>query len=154
MKALMLLLLVPVLSACSSFHQTPHIAYAGAIPLAQTAIFASWDARTATTNDSRVAAVDNRELSGFTEGNPYWVRVLPGKHVFRIRYTTNHQMTRNGPTYAWAILDLEVDNMQPRHVYVARYSENEGKVRVTAEDLGEAPDFSIAPDNQPYKAGF
>ena len=148
-----LLLLAMLLAGCSSMHEAPLVAYSTQVALADTAIFSSFDELSAATNDSHVLLVDEKKLSAYDDGNPYWVRVLPGDHKFRVRYAVNQRLG-DGSASAWAFLDIDVDDMKPRHVYVTRYAESDGRVRMHVEDLGELTSYSISPHKETFKTGF
>ncbi|WP_158527797.1 hypothetical protein [Pseudomonas sp. URMO17WK12:I1] len=113
------------------------------VPVANTAVFVSLDDRTTKINDSRIQSVNNKETSCFKVGCPYWVRVQPGRHIFNVLYTSNHHWNLNQMGHTYAHLSIEIQNMKPRHVYVARYREESNQVDFTVEDLGENPDFGI-----------
>jgi hypothetical protein len=142
MKKLLAFGIAVLLSGCA-FHRTPYVTYEGSPPLSGTAVFASFDEETVKSNDSRIQSVDGKGTPCSEVGCPYWVRVLPGKHVFSVHYTANHQFVFNGITFKSANLSIEVPDMKPSHVYVARYRQVEGRVDFTVEDLGEKPKFGI-----------
>lgn len=62
---------------------------------------------------------------------------------FSVRYAANFAWNLQSSGYKFADVDVEVKDMRPRHVYVARYTESAGKVQVTVEDLGENPNYGI-----------
>ena len=133
-------------SAClvgCAFHRTPWPAYEGSHAQAETAVFASFDQQSAKYVDARITLVDTTKTPSWEVGHPYWVRVKPGAHAFRIAYKTDYRLA--GPAINWreATIDVTVADMKPGHVYVARYRESWGGVAVQVEDLGERPDFGI-----------
>jgi hypothetical protein len=142
MKTLFTLLATVLLSGCA-FHRTPYVMHEGSPPLSSTAVFASFDESSVKFNDSRIRSADGKDTSCFEVGCPYWVRVLPGKHVFSVRYTANHQWSYMSSGFNYADLSIEVPDMKPGHVYVARYRETGDRVAVIVEDLGEKPKFGI-----------
>ena len=141
-KTLILVVCVLCLGGCA-FHQTPYIMHGENVPITNTAVFVSLDDKATKINDSRIQSVNNKETSCFKVGCPYWVRVQPGRHTFNILYTSNHHWNLNQSGYTYANLSIEIKNMKPRHVYVARYREENKQVKFTVEDLGENPDFGI-----------
>lgn len=142
MKRIAALVLMIMLSGCA-FHRTPFAMYEGSPPISETAVFASFDERSVKFNDSRIQAVDGRQTSCIEVGCPYWVRVLPGRHVFSVRYTANYHWNFQSSGFNFADLQIEVPEAKPRHVYVARYKEVGDRLMVVVEDLGEKPSFGI-----------
>jgi len=133
MKILFTLLLAASLTGCA-FHRTPYVMFEGSPPLSETAVFAAFDNKVTKFNDPRIRMVDGKDTSCAQAGCPFWVRVKPGKHVFDVRYSTNFRLSG----YNFADASLIVEDMKPRHVYVVRYVESGGGVRITVEDLGES----------------
>lgn len=132
-----LVFLAMLIGGCA-FHQTPYVMYEGDVPLANTAVFSSLDDRATPRNESRIHSVDGKPTSCVQAGCPYWVRVLPGAHQFLVRY-----LLPGIPVQRYANVPVQVPDMKPRHVYVARYQLSGNTVRVTFEDLGEDPDYGI-----------
>jgi hypothetical protein len=133
--------------------------YEGTRPLSETAIFASLDDKATKVSESRIRAVNAKETSCFEVGCPYWVRVAPGTHTFNVRYTANYQWNLRSSGYSYADIKIEVKDMKPRHVYVARYKELNDRVVVVVEDLGENPNYGITlglegANKQFYRAEF
>jgi hypothetical protein len=131
------------ISGCA-FHAAPFVAYEGSLPLAQTAVFSALDQRAQNFNDTRIRFVNGKETSCAQAGCPYWVRVPPGTQSFQIRYTAHFQWNLHSSGYKYADATIEVKDMKPRHVYVVRYEEHNGNVRMTVEDLGENPNYGIS----------
>jgi hypothetical protein len=141
MKKLLLILSLTV-TGCA-FHQQPYVMHAGNTPQSETAVFASLDDRSTKFNDSRILSVNGKKTPCAQVGCPYWVRVTPGSHTFKVRYTSNHHWNLHSSGYSVAELDVALDDMKPRHVYVLRYLERNDEVVAFAEDLGENPDYGI-----------
>ncbi|MBX3621877.1 MAG: hypothetical protein KF891_18045 [Rhizobacter sp.] len=138
MKKLASLVLAVPLVGCA-FHRAPYVMYDGSPPLQNTAVFASVDQETGTDVVATVTSVDGKPTSCAEAGCPLWVRVLPGKHTFAVRYTADIHMSG----YSYANLVFTLENMKPLHVYHARYIQTDGRVVARVEDLGERPNFGI-----------
>ena len=130
------------LGGCA-FHQSPYLTYSEKLNLNETAVFSSLDDKAVTFNESRIHLVDGTKTSCVQVGCPYWVRVKPGKHTFKVVYTSNHSWDLNSSGYSVSNLEITVDDMKPKHVYVMRFSEKEGKLSYFVEDLGENPEYGI-----------
>jgi hypothetical protein len=115
--------------------------YEGNVPLSGTAVFVSHDDKSTIFTDSRITSANGKQTSCIQAGCPYWVRVLPGRNSFVVHYTSSHSMSGHD----YADVTVEIPDMQPRHVYVARYRRPDDQgVRVEIQDLGENPAFGIA----------
>jgi hypothetical protein len=60
-----------------------------------------------------------------------------------VRYSTDFRLALPSINYRLANLEVEVKDMKPRHVYVARYRESGNGVAVYVEDLGENPEYGV-----------
>jgi hypothetical protein len=140
---LALLTTVLFMASGCAFHRTPYKMYEGDRPLAATAVFASHDDKATKHIEARITQVNGKETSCFEVGCPYWVRVLPGDHKFKIRYATNFSLSVGAVTHNFTNLEVDVSNMKAGHVYVARYAERQGRVSVHIEDLGSRPDYGL-----------
>lgn len=130
------------LTGCA-FHRTPYPMMDSARPPADTAVFSALDDKGIKFVDSRIPSVDGKETSCIEVGCPYWVRVAPGSHSFVVHYTSNFSWGFRTSGYSYAKLNIDIPDMQPRHVYVARYKEFKDRVEVRIEDLGENPSYGI-----------
>jgi len=117
--------------------------YQGNQPLSTTTVFSSLDNNQTKHVEARITHVNGKETSCFEVGCPYWVRVLPGANRFTIRYATNFSLGVGVITHNYAVIDVDVADMRPSHVYVARYSERGSRVSVQVEDLGGRPKYGI-----------
>jgi len=137
-----LLLVCFSLTACT-FHQTPYITYEENVDIAETAVFSALDETSTHYNDTRVFGVDGVQPSCAQVGCPYWVRVIPGKHVFHVRYTSDPHWNYMSSGFNYANLEVVLEDMKPRHVYVMRFSRNGDEIGYRVEDLGENPEYGI-----------
>lgn len=155
MKKILSALLTLLLIGCA-YHQTPYPMYEGSPSLSNTAVFAVLDDKATKHNESRIVSVNGKEPSCTQVGCPYWVRVLPGNHKFVVRYTSSHYWGKVGSGYKYADLTVEVSDMKPKHVYVARYQELSDQVKVVVEDMGENSGYGIPLylDKKIYRAEF
>jgi hypothetical protein len=133
--------LILLLAGCA-FHRTPFATYEGNLPLANTAVFAAFDYKSegALIN---IPFVDGKEMPKFDAGYPYWVRVLPGRHTFTVRYNWDYGLSVGTVTWKTVDLPIEIPEMMPLHVYAARYTRRGNRVSVSIEDIGERPNFGI-----------
>ncbi|NTX26883.1 hypothetical protein HT746_07005 [Burkholderia pyrrocinia] len=134
-----------VLSGCA-IRGTPYITYDEKKPLVETAIFSAFDK---TQKLATVDEVDGRALplcyiSGYC---PFWVRVLPGEHTFKVRYQTDVVLFGSMMTAKVANFSLTVPDMKPSHVYTVEYQKVGSGVYATVRDLGENPTYGV-------RAGF
>ena len=116
--------------------------YEGNPPLSDTTVFSASDHTRTKYIDARVIAVDGKETSCVQAGCPYWVRVLPGVHTFRVRYTTDLGFGGYKEIVSRvATVNIEIEDMRPMHVYEARYRESSDKQTLHSGfvDLGERP---------------
>ncbi len=119
-------------------------AFNGEHPQADTAVFIATDTKTPTPSFGRIHYVDNQQYGCLINGCPYAVRVKPGRHEFKVRYTGD----LNNGLYKEAFVRVEFD-MKPRHVYVARYYIDADKqVLAKVEDLGEKPAYVPGRDDR------
>jgi hypothetical protein len=124
------------------FHGDPFVAYQDSPPHAQTAVVSVMElGNTVPTNE--IYAVDGLKLSCLTAGCPMWVRVTPGKHTFALRRTENRRLSSVGGYADVANLQVPIESLEPRHVYVISLLSSEGKVFPQVKDLGESPDYGI-----------
>lgn len=156
-------LLVTVLASLTlfgcAFHQTPYAMYEGTPSFANTTVFVAIDEKQTKHTVVGIQLIDGKEPSCWQVGCPIWTRLLPGTHKFTVRYSTDYGLAASAITYRSAALDIEVKDMKPRHVYVARYRESSDQVGVVVEDLGENPDFGIwigleGANRKHYKVSF
>lgn len=150
------LALVMVLTGCVSNTQ-PLVVYEGVRPLEDTAVFvAQPGAKSFQGYRAGVHRIDGKNAVPFIVdfnmgyGSVRWVRVLPGTHTFRLYYQTNSGI---GGQYYFTYSTLKVEDMKPRHVYMAKYKIVGEYLHVGYEDLGEDPDFYLF-DNPKYRASF
>jgi hypothetical protein len=134
---LTLLLVVPVSGGLrSSYHEKPYVMYDDKDhPLADTAVFAVIRHGG---YGSRIQKVDGKKPHCGIVGCPLWVRVLPGSHVFEVNLDILNTFPRKHGT-----AELTVSDMKPSHLYDAQFHIEDKKFRVTAEDLGENPDYGV-----------
>lgn len=131
-------------------HQAPYITYPDRDgSLANTAVlvahvYNSPDGRTreGTFKVSGVAEVDGSSLSCLN-ACPVWVRVLPGRHTFKIRYQDNFRLGVGVIDYKGADIPVTIDDMKPGHTYKLSYSRSSDLVGIHVEDLGEKADFGM-----------
>jgi hypothetical protein len=142
LKSLIWIIFLLFVSGCA-FHQAPHPVYETKEPLGSTTVFAAFDSNAMKFVESRITHVNGKETSCAQVGCPYWVRVLPGNHKFKIRYQTDFSFSSGTISSRVATLEIEVKDMKEQHVYVARYRETAGGVRVIVEDLGKRADYGI-----------
>lgn len=131
-----------LVSGCA-FHRTPYKTYEGDPPLSSTSVFSSLDDKAQKFIEARITHVNGQETSCFQVGCPYWVRVLPGTNKFTVKYTSNYSMSAGLIRHSYAILDVEISDMKPGHVYVSRYREQPNRVAIRVEDIGDRPDYGI-----------
>ena len=142
MLRLLAIFVLSALSGCA-FHHTPYAMYEGAPSLAETTVFAAVDDKQTKHVAIGIQQIDGKEPSCWQVGCPIWTRVLPGTHKFSVRYSSNFGLAGGMISYQRADLEVEVKDMKPRHVYVARYRDSGGRVSVLVEDLGENPQFGV-----------
>jgi hypothetical protein len=122
------------LTGCT-VHHTPYIMYDGDVPFSETSVFVAHHKIPGKSYNARIISVDGKETGCFY-GCPEWVRVLPGKHVFYIHYTSNYMLVGNKQTYDFINLQIEVPNMEKYHVYVSKYTEVDRHVKYSVDDVG------------------
>lgn len=144
MKRVLILSIAALTSGCAiNFQSAPAVTYTQEVPLSDTAVFASFDARPDRFIIAGVLSVNGKDVTSNMYGFPFWVRVLPGKNQFMVRYAADATLGANGG-YNYSEIPVEISDMKPRHVYQAHYVREEGNtVRVEVQDLGENPDFGI-----------
>jgi len=143
------LIVATLLSACGTSPMvTPLAMHAPGLAQSESSIFVSVDQRTNEPVLSTLLAVDDRPVEcHFNAGCPVWTRVSAQGHEFSILYRANFYglpgVTTSG--HEEAVLKVKVDEMKPRHVYVARYfrEHSTNNVSVRVEDLGENPKFAL-----------
>lgn len=138
-------ILALTLSSCASiqlYNPQPDKMYEGDRPLSDTAVFSARDELSSICPLARtIHSVDNRSTSKWAY--PMWVRVTPGTHSFSIQCTIKTSLGFHEVGRYYVNLDVTIPEMKPRHVYVANYEEVAGKIKITAEDLGENSYYSI-----------
>lgn len=141
---------VTVGCAPNTFHRKPWPAYSEVnTPISQTAVFSAvavgWQA-------AEVKEIDGKATSCFSAGCPTWVRVLPGRHTFKIRYYKNFE----GVVYS-GDSTVVVENMVAGHVYHAKYvvgTTPDGKRGYSASvvDLGANSNYTYEIEGVRYPA--
>ena len=126
-----------------AFHHAPYAMYEGSPSIADTTVFAAVDDKQTKHTAIGIQLIDGKEPSCWQVGCPIWTRLSPGTHNFSVRYSTDFGLATGAITYRRADLEIEVKDMKPRHVYVARYKESSGRIAVFVEDLGENPEFGV-----------
>ena len=111
--------------------------------MSETAVFSAMDERFTTQHAAQVKAVDGNKTSCAQAGCPFWVRVLPGRHVFSVYFTSDHSWSMTRSSYKYVDLEIEINDMRPRHVYVVRYKAEGDQITYTVEDMGENPDYGL-----------
>ena len=141
-KTFLTLMLITILSGCGSIQ--PDIMYNGDHPLSETAVFSAYD-----DTSSRpicwvttIQKVDDKNTS--LMAYPMWVRVRPGTHSFVVHCSKNFTLR----SYQQAEILITVEDMKPRHVYVARYHNTRDGIGVRVDDLGENPSYGIPVDTK------
>jgi hypothetical protein len=136
----LLAIVMSSISGCA-FHTRPYIAYANSgHPQADTAVFSVQGLKGNALG--QVVQVDGRDTSCVQAGCPVWVRVIPGNHTFRIRYS----IYNNGiASHLQGETDFELRDMRARHAYEANFIVDEAAklFRPEAKDLGENPDYGL-----------
>ena len=126
------------ISGCA-FHTQPYVAYSDTQhALSDTPVFSTQGFSGNTLG--QIVGVDGKGTSCAQAGCPVWVRVTPGDHTFRIRYSiVSLSQTLTGEA------DFPVTGMRARHVYEANFltDEKQTKFLAGAKDLGENPDYGM-----------
>ena len=130
-----------------SFHKSPYPMYEGSVTLSKTAVFSAFDTAQTKFFDARITHVDGKETSCALAGCPYWVRVLPGDHTFRIVYKFNFGMNAGIIGNLAATTTLDLQDMKPLHVYETKYEEAGTKVYFRVKDLGANPSYGLTIGN-------
>lgn len=126
------------LAGCMAMNE-PKIAYYGEErPLSETAVFAVQGEGKSDNGKlvlGSVEEVDGRSMRVrfMNKEYPYWVRVLPGEHDFKILY---YKYGR------YAEKTVHVSDMKPRHVYVAQLLDYNDKYNIQLVDTGENSTFT------------
>lgn len=140
-KTKIVMAVLMVLTGCAS--NQPDRMYDGEHPLADTAVLSALDdiSHASVCTVATVQKVDEKTTSrGIFPG---WVRVLPGPHSFVIHCSYDFSMVGLVINFKRVRLTFTVEDMKPKHVYVARYSKYAEAVEVAVEDLGENPSYVI-----------
>lgn len=95
----------------------------------------------------QIYKVDGIDTSCLAEGCPVWVRVLPGRHLFAVRYTEIVSFRPAGTSFPYQILELPIDNMKAGHVYVARQDFSTGSLRVDVDVLPSGSRYGLVLQN-------
>ncbi len=139
LKTLIFFTLFLLIAGCTTGTQ-PIITYSGEHPLSDTSVLVL---RAFNGNDlGQILSVDGKETSCWQVGCPFWVRVIPGQHSFRITYA----LFNNGiSSHLQGELDVSSLEMKARHIYEGRLIPNEADktFRIHVADLGENPNYSI-----------
>ena len=135
-------LVLLAVSGCA-YHHAPYAMYEGTPELSNTSVFAAVDEKQTKQVGVEIQLIDGKEPSCWQVGCPIWARVLPGTHKFLVRYSTDFRLALPSINYRLANLEVEVKDMKPRHVYVARYRESGNGIAVYVEDLGENPEYGV-----------
>ncbi len=147
MKKVLIASLIVMMSGCA-VHQTPFSAYKEkTTPLNHTAVLVVWDNKESNNTGADaigVTQVDDIAMSHI-HGYPFWVRVTPGTHSFKLQYVADS--TLSGPglriNFKRAEIALTVENMKAGHTYYTRYERQDGKVISYVEDLGANANFGM-----------
>jgi len=132
-------LIFVTISGCTSVLKSPHIAYTdNNAYLNQTAVLSVYDDNQSPVIEARIVSVDGIKVPA-----SYWVRVKPGKHKFEYRYLVNASWNLSQSSFTQAYFTSEIEDMQPKHVYVIRLSKKDGKVNAEPEDLGTNSKYGI-----------
>ncbi len=132
LTVLVILLTCPMLVSAgirSHFHDKPYVMYSDKNhPLSDTAVFSTIG------RGGQIFSVDGKKTSCWKVGCPVWVRVLPGEHKIKVGLGSYYLSDKSEVTVV----------MKPRHVYEAEFLPIEhDKFEVTAQDLGENPEYGI-----------
>ncbi|HBZ48180.1 MAG TPA: hypothetical protein DEO93_13545 [Stenotrophomonas sp.] len=139
-RILLLVAAVLSLTSCNSiyynFHQEPFPAYGTAVDVSQTAVLSVMV--TGAIPENGITRVDGVRTPIAKAGSPMWVRVAPGDHDFVVQHTEYI-----GTWSRWVDLELTVENMLPKHVYLVSIQNQGDRVTYETTDLGESPDYGI-----------
>ena len=119
-------------------------AYKGKVPFSQTALIFAVDDRNMDFRNSNIVEVDGRS-TGMMGPMRTSARVMPGTHKFKIKAIWDFSGSISGSTtgvttsstFRERDLEVEVEDMQPLHVYVIRYRQDGEQITLTVDDLGE-----------------
>ena len=87
---------------------------------------------------STIQKIDGRDVRcDWSAGCPVWARVGAGHHTFTVRYRAD--FSYSGGRWLEGTLEVDVQDMKPRHVYRLKYFHDASSLKVwaRAEDLGE-----------------
>ena len=105
-------------------------------PLSDTAVFSALAENVAV--QGTITSVDGQPTSCWRAGCPGCIRVLPGSHVFTLKYN----VFDNGlASYHAGETSVTVSDMRAQHVYTARFSKLETKFSIDVVDVGRKPYF-------------
>jgi hypothetical protein len=99
-------------------------------PLSDTAVFTAFNHRG--TGLGQILSIDGVPTSCWKAGCPFWARVLPGTHTFKLLYAP---VLRRGMT----AITIE---MKPSHVYEVEFIDNGETFEAVPADLGEKPNYT------------
>lgn len=142
-KVILLISMSIIASGCASqsFHETPYVTYSEGNSLSNTTVFSAVSRSPQAV--AKITAIDGVSTTCWdlkVRDCPYWARLLPGDHTFRIDFVAvgGAALVMTNPR-----VDVQVKDMKARHVYTAHYVIIGNELRVDVEDLGENPDFGI-----------
>lgn len=118
------------------FHQDPFPVKVETVDVAQTAVFSVMVSGGIPVNG--VSHVDGVKSPWAKAGFPMWVRVTPGSHSFVVQHTQWF-----GTRYRLTDIELSMENMLPRHVYLLIVHDQGDQITYETKDLGESPDYGI-----------
>ena len=105
-------------------------------PLKDTAVFSAIPE--ATQGLGQITKVDGQPTSCWQYGCPSCIRVTPGTHTFTVRYS----IFNNGiASYLRGETEVTVQNMEPMHIYAARYGTLGKQFTVAVVDEGNNREF-------------
>lgn len=137
----MMLAVALSLTSCHSvyydFHQEPFSASSVTVDKSQTAVLSVMVEGVVPLNG--IVSVDGVKSPWAKAGPPMWVRVSFGSHKFVVRHTE-----WNGTWYRDSHIELSVENMLPKHVYLLKVYDHDDHVSYETIDLGESPDYGVA----------
>lgn len=138
-KALVVACFQVMVTGCATINE-PAITYGDAgHPHSDTAIFAIKSVGESVSGANNmlgsVLEVDGHSMRTFSASweYPVWVRVLPGRHEFKIIYSKYPE---------FATKTVVVPDAQPRHVYVEMIHDYGRTYRMELKDLGENSNFT------------
>ncbi|MCP1453378.1 hypothetical protein [Pseudomonas kilonensis] len=87
----------------------------------------------------QIISVDGVETSCWRAGCPGWVRVTPGDHVFKVRFSIFYGIN----SYKHGEDDLHITHMEAKHVYDTVFTYQDNQFSVAPRDLGEEPEYGM-----------